>query len=56
LELVAQKEKPAIMAAASCGFREVATLKEGIRDPLGNYQDLVLLELPLKDHQVWVSF
>ena len=52
-ELVAHREKAAILAAERAGFREVATLKGRIRDLWGNYQDLVVLEMPLKDHEAW---
>ena len=52
-ELVAHREKAAILAAERAGFREVATLKGRIRDLWGNYEDLVVLEMPLKDHEAW---
>jgi L-amino acid N-acyltransferase YncA len=51
-ELVAQREKAAIAAAESVGFREVAVLKGWIRDVLGEEQDLVIMEMPLKDYQL----
>jgi RimJ/RimL family protein N-acetyltransferase len=51
-ELVALREKAAIAAAESVGFREVAVLKEWIQDILGEYQDLVIMEMPLKDYQL----
>ena len=50
---MAHREKAAILAAERAGFREVATLKGRIRDLWGNYQDLVVLEMPLKDHEAW---
>ena len=43
-ELVAHREDPAILAAASAGLAEVATLEEHILDFWGNFQDLVLME------------
>ena len=52
-ELVAQREEAAVMAAGSMGFHEVTTLKEGARDFWGNYQDIVLMEVPLKDRYLW---
>ena len=55
-ELVDRREMPAIMAARSVGFREVATLREWVRDVWGNYVDLVLLELPLKEREAWWRF
>ncbi len=55
-ELVADREELAIRAAISVGFNQVGVLKERIRDFWGNYQDLVLLELPLKDRELWWRF
>ncbi|MBM3941491.1 MAG: GNAT family N-acetyltransferase [SAR202 cluster bacterium] len=55
-ELVAQRETAAIMAAESVGFQVVATLKGRIRDMWGNYQDLVMMELPLQEHESWWRF
>ena len=52
-ELVARREGPALNAASSVGFKEVAVLKDRIRDFWGNFQDLVLLEMSLKDRQLW---
>jgi RimJ/RimL family protein N-acetyltransferase len=52
-ELVADHEGPAIAAAASAGFREVAVLKDHVRDIWGNYHDLVLMELSLKERRMW---
>jgi ribosomal protein S18 acetylase RimI-like enzyme len=51
-ELVAQREKAAIAAAESVGFREVAVLKSWVRDILGEPQDLVIMEMSLKDYQL----
>ncbi len=42
-ELIAHREEAGIMAAASAGLVEVATLEEHIQDFWGNYQDLVLM-------------
>jgi len=55
-ELVAQRETPAILAAESVGFQVAATLKDRIKDMWGNYQDLVLMELPLQEHERWWRF
>jgi L-amino acid N-acyltransferase YncA len=55
-ELVADREESAIRSATSVGFQQVAILRERIRDFWGNYQDLVLLELPLKDRELWWRF
>jgi L-amino acid N-acyltransferase YncA len=52
-ELVADRERPAINAAQSVGFRPSATLKGRIKDYWGNYQDLVLLEMPLNERHMW---
>ena len=52
-ELVANEEEPAIVAAGSAGFREVAILKEQVKDMWGNPQDLMLLELSLKERRLW---
>ena len=49
-------EKPAVLAALSVGFQEVALLKGWIRDQQGDYQDLVLMELPLEEHRRWGRF
>ncbi len=53
MELVEHRERAAIMAAKAAGFVEVAVLKERVRDPEGNYEDLVLLELPLHGYANW---
>ena len=50
-ELVAKHEDLAIAAARSLGFQVVATLKDRIRDLWGDYQDLIVLELPLRDYE-----
>jgi L-amino acid N-acyltransferase YncA len=55
-ELVAQREMAAIMAAESVGFQVSATLKGRIKDMWGNFQDLVLMELPLENHERWWHF
>ena len=55
-ELVDRREMPAIMAARSVGFREVATLRAWARDVWGNYVDLVVLELPPKERDAWWRF
>ena len=52
-ELVADRENPALNAASSVGFEEVAVLKDRIQDFWGNFHDLVLLEMSLKDRQSW---
>lgn len=52
-ELVADREQPAINAAHGVGFRASATLKGRIKDFWGNYQDLVLLEMPLNERHMW---
>lgn len=44
------------MAAESVGFQVAATLKGRIKDMWGNTQDLVVMELPLKDHERWWNF
>jgi RimJ/RimL family protein N-acetyltransferase len=53
MELVADRELPAILAAESVGFKRVARLSERVRDFWGNYQDLIILDLPLKDRLQW---
>jgi L-amino acid N-acyltransferase YncA len=52
LELEGHWKQPAIIAAGSLGFREAAKIKEWVRDYWGDYQDLVIMELPLTDHQL----
>jgi len=51
VEFVVHREEAAIHAVRSMGFREVATLKGRIRDLWGNYEDLMILELPLGEHE-----
>ena len=55
-ELVPQREKVAVIAAERSGFREVTTLKGWVRDAWGNYQDLAVLEMPLKEEEPWWRF
>ncbi len=50
-ELVAKHEDLAIAAARSVGFQVVTTLKDRIRDLWGDYQDLIVMELPLRDYE-----
>lgn len=50
-ELVDHHEALAIAAAKSMGFQVSALLKERIRDFWGDHQDLVVMELPLRDYQ-----
>ena len=52
-ELVAEREKLAINAARSVGFKQIAVLPERIRDFRGNNQDLVLMDLSLGDRHQW---
>ena len=53
MELVAERERPAIMAAESVGFTKVATLEGRVRDFWGNYQELVIFDMRLEDHHRW---
>ena len=53
MELVAEREHPAIMAAESVGFERVATLTERVKDFWGNYEDLITLNLRLGNHHRW---
>ena len=55
-ELVDRHENLAIAAAKSMGFQVVAILKERIRDIWGDHQDLVIMELPLRDYQLSYRF
>jgi L-amino acid N-acyltransferase YncA len=55
-ELVEQRQKPAIMAAESMGFRQVATLKGWAKDLWGNTQDVTLLEFSLASKDLWWRF
>jgi L-amino acid N-acyltransferase YncA len=52
LELEGHWKQPAIISAGSLGFRETARLGEWVRDYWGDYQDLVIMELPLTDHRL----
>ena len=52
-ELVAEREKPAINAARSVGFKLIAVLPERIRDFWGNSQDIVLMDMSLRDRHQW---
>ncbi len=52
-ELADRREQAAILAAKGMGFSEAAVLSEAISDYWGNLQDLVILELPLKDRDFW---
>ncbi len=52
-ELVAQREKEAVCAAERVGFKEVATLEGRVKDFWGNYQDLIVLEIPVADRERW---
>ena len=52
-ELVAQREMEAVCAAERVGFKEVATLEDRVKDYWGNYQDLIVLELPVADRERW---
>jgi len=49
-ELVTHREEAGIIAAASAGLVEVATLEEHIQDFWGNYQHLVLMEKLIEEH------
>ena len=53
MELVEDREMPALMAAESVGFRRVATLSNRVKDTWGNLHNLVLLEIPLESHDHW---
>ena len=52
-ELVAHREREAVCAAERVGFKEVATLEDRVKDFWGNYQDLILLEIPVADRDRW---
>jgi len=59
-ELVAQREKEAVCAAERVGFKEVATkeiatLEDRIKDFCGNYQDVIMLEIPVTNRERWWS-
>jgi L-amino acid N-acyltransferase YncA len=53
MELVEDRELPALIAAESVGFRRVATLTNRVKDTWGNYRDLVLLDVNLDDDSRW---
>jgi len=50
---VIQQEKEAARAAERVGFKEVATLEDRIKDCWGNYQDVMILEIPVADRERW---
>lgn len=50
-ELVAQREKEAVLAAERIGFKEFAILEDRVRDFWGNYQDLMMQEIPISDRE-----
>jgi GNAT superfamily N-acetyltransferase len=52
-ELVALREKEAVCAAERVGFKEVATLEDRVKDFWGNYQDVIMLEIPVADRERW---
>ena len=52
-ELVAQREKEAVCAAERVGFKEVAVLEDRVKDFWGNYQDVIMLEIPVADREKW---
>ncbi len=52
-ELVAQREREAVCAAERVGFKEVATLENRVKNFWGNYQDLIILEIPVSDRERW---
>ena len=54
-ELVAQREKKAVCAAERVDFKEVATLEDRIKDFCGNYQDVIMLEIPVTNRERWWS-
>lgn len=51
-ELVTKHEEQANATAYGVGFQEVSVLKDRVRDFWGDYQDLVIMELPLRDYQL----
>lgn len=55
-ELVDRRQEDAIVAAKMMGFSEAARIAEGVKDYWGNFQDLVILELPLKEQNLWWRF
>lgn len=48
-ELVERRERRAVQAALDTGFQEVAVLRDRIKDIYGSLQDLVIMELPLRE-------
>lgn len=52
-EPVAQREMEAVCTAERVGFKEVATLEDRVKDFWRNYQDLIMLEIPLADRERW---
>tara|TARA_B100001964_G_scaffold228823_1_gene280413 strand:- start:862 stop:1401 length:540 start_codon:yes stop_codon:yes gene_type:complete len=52
-ELVAQREKEAVCAAERVGFKEVAVLEERVKDFWGNFQDVIMLEIPVANRERW---
>jgi len=54
-ELVAQREKEAVCTAERVDFKEVATLEDRIKDFCGNYQDVIMLEIPVTNRERWWS-
>ena len=50
---MAQREKEAVCAAERVGFKEIAILKDRVKDFWGNYQDLIMLENPVVDREQW---
>jgi L-amino acid N-acyltransferase YncA len=54
-ELVAQREKEAVCTAERVDFKEVATLEDWIKDFCGNYQDVIMLEIPVTNRERWWS-
>ena len=50
-ELVAHRENEAVLAAERVGFKEVAILEGRVKGFWGNYQDLVLEEIPISDRE-----
>ena len=52
-ELVALREMEAVCAAERVGFKEVATLEDRVKDFWGNYQDLIVLEIPVANRERW---
>ncbi len=51
-ELVDRRELGAIHAAVYAGFEEVAALKDRVKDAYGSMQDLVIMEISLKENDM----